>query len=352
MMKIGIVTVFKTNNCGSYLQAWALQKKLAEMGGDVCFVNYEKAFDTFQQTFLNVLKCCLKLNIKRAGSIIQRNLDFKRMQKHFRVIPQGDDSLDLCFFGSDTIWNFEDKFFSENAAFFTGKGLNIPRYSYAASVGSTSSELFLNNKIACEEISHFCGIAVRDEHSENIVSQIVPQGSIVRTVDPTMLYNKDEYVKNFGKANKLKKPYIMVYHYGKIAPELLDKLKSFAKKNRLNIVNLGLYEKIFDKNLSFSPENFVTAFNGASYVFTNTFHGCVFSILFNKKFATDGFKKEKIRKLLEQFSLFDRVVESGEGLERAYTTNVDYDSVNKKILEEREKSLNYLRNALGRREGA
>lgn len=342
-MKIAITTVFKSENCGSYLQSWALYKILSNDNNNVCFRNY-KNLNTFRARFITLLKCCLRLRFKRAGFFLKKNSDFRRMRKKLNITKDTGNGADLYLFGSDTLWNFSNAYFAENAPFFTGAGIDKPRYTYSISVASTSFEEFVKDTDAISNIMAFEKIAVRDEHTEEVISQIYPKEKIIRTVDPTMLLDSETYVKCFAKSQKIQNKYLLVYYFGSVPKDTMEALRLFAKEKDLKIMNLGPYEKGFDVSRVSSPENFIGAFHNADYVFTNTFHGCVFSIIFNKQFATDGINKKKIEGLLSELSLIDRELSRGGSLEEILTSKIDYENVNATVNEKREISLDYLNN--------
>ena len=343
-MKINIRTVFKTENCGSYLQAWALKEQLSSMGHEVFFSDYKSATTT-KSKLINILKCYIKLNFKRGNSLFKKTLAFNKERKAFAISKNGND-CDLCFFGSDTLWNFEDKFFVKNVPFFTGEDVIKPCYTYSMSIGSTGREDFINNERAVSNIQKFKKLAVRDDHTKNVLSEIYPVDNIVKTVDPTMLLDKEVYIKKFTTKNKITGKYLLVYYFGDMTNDLWTELRSFADKNSLKIVNVGFYDNRFDINLPFAPKNFITAFIDADYVFTNTFHGCIFSTIFNKQFATNGIHKKKIESLLNEFSLNSRIATIPKDLERVFMDKVDYETINTLIQEKRNKSIEYLNEAI------
>lgn len=345
-MKICIVTVFKSENCGSFLQAWALQEQLSRMGNDVCFLDYRGGFDNFFKKIDRIVRCCLCLRFNRAKNFAKKSFDFKRLQKSLDVICLKKTDVDFYVFGSDTLWNFDDAFFSKKAHFFTGANVDKPCYTYAISIGSTTRETFCKNDNVVKNIQKFQMISVRDLYTERIISDICPSVRIMRTVDPTLLFDKEKYIKYFFNKSWCHEKCLVVYYFGTIPDSLWRELKIFARKKGLVIVNVGSYEKQFDFSVVASPANFITAFANAEYVFTNTFHGCVFSTLFNKQFATDGMHKNKIERFLNEFSLLNRCVSNPGDVERVLTDLIDYRCVNALIKERREQSISYLQRVM------
>lgn len=342
-MKICITTVFKTENCGSFLQAWALKEQLSAGGHEAYFRDYKKTFDSRLSKITGIIKCCLRLRLRRAWDMWRRSADFKCFQKQLKVADSKENDADLYIFGSDTLWNFEDKFFRDNAPFFTGADIQKPCYTYAMSLGSTSQNCLVENYVAVKGIQKFKGIAVRDQHTQDVLSGIYPQEKMCRTVDPTMLWDKETYLAHFSAKLPYAQKSLVVYYFGRVPDALWTALKAFARKKGLAIVNVGL-DKDHEADMSVvgSPAKFISAFASAEYIFTNTFHGCVFSTIFNKQFATDGAHKKKIEGFIREFSLIDRIVSAAEDVEKVLTRPVDYDRVNALVKEGRERSGAYL----------
>ena len=345
-MKIDILTVFKTENCGSYLQAWALKEQLSLMENDVRFGDYPSPINVFSRNLIAMIKCCLKFRFNRAENILKKTADFRKCQKNFKIVNTAKDEADIYFFGSDTLWDFQDIFFKKLIPYFTGACIKKPCYAYSISVGSTTKEDFVENINAIKNIKKFKKIAVRDKHTEDVLSSVYPKENIVRTIDPTLLIDKDVYIRNYSIKKDCFKKLLLIYYFGEIPKTLWEKIKVFAQEKDLTILNVGYYNERYDKNIAFTPKNFISAFSNAEYIFTNTFHGCVFSTIFNKQFATDGISKKKIEGFLQEFSLLDRVIDESGDVEKTFTTPVDYNVVNDLIAEARKKSIDYLQNAL------
>ena len=345
-MKTDIITVFKSENCGSFLQAWAFKEQLIALGCDVRFCDYENSGNTVLKKIVAVAKCCIRLNFRRAIEVAKKTCAYRKLQKKLKVINSGSDA-EAYFYGSDTLWNFEDSFFCKNAPFFTGADIKAPCYSFSVSVASTSSELLASIPEVVENIKKFKRIAIRDSHTEQVLRNFYTVDKITRTVDPTMLIKKDRYVRQFTSKEQFPDKRLVVYHFGGIEDEMWKALLCFAEKNRLKIVNVGMHRDCdADKSVIAIPQNFITAFEGAEYIFTNTFHGCVFSTIFNKPFATDGIHKKKIEGFLEEFGLVDRVVSSPADVESVFEAPIDYGRVNSFVEEKRKASIEYLESCI------
>ena len=339
-MKIGIVTVYKSQNCGSYLQAWALKTILERLGCEVCFVPYKSTSGSIVNIIWKVLKCCIKLRFRTAIFLINRKVMFNKAQRELPIINISEN-MDAYIFGSDTIWNFENPFFYSQKDFFIGKGITQPRYTYAVSGGSTSSMYYENDKNIKEELEKFDRISVRDGYLKGILEELFPKKQIVQVLDPTLLLTPSDYTSLISQSSSIKN-YIFIYYFGNMPDKLFQQLLIFARKQGLKLVNMGFPDKRFDYNITNSPEGFIKYFISATYVITNTFHGCVFSVLFNKQFITDGFNKRKVEDFISRYGLQTQYITDETTVEEILTQSIDYKTINDRIEKEREISLHFL----------
>ena len=342
-MKIGIVTVYKTENCGSYLQAWALKRVLERLGHDVCFVRYRARTDNVGSFCVQIIKLCLRLRFKNAGYLIKRRRVFKDAQSAFHVIDC--EQAELYIYGSDTLWDFEREYFKASSGFFLGRDVKRPKATYAVSGGSTSQEDFAAVEGIAGAINDFQAISVRDEHTFKLVQSVSHRQDIVKVLDPTMLLRKADYETLFQE--KPTEDYLFVYYFGGMSDELCSQVKQFARGRGLRVIRMGSPDNRFAVNIINTPSNFLAYFAGAKYVVTNTFHGCVFSILFNKQFVTDGYGKKKVQDLMESFQLAGQYLKKVSDLEGLLDGRIDYESVNREIEVRRQESMDYLYRVLG-----
>lgn len=337
-MKIGIVTVYKTENCGSYLQAWALKRALERPGREVYFARYRGRTDGVWNFCVSIMKLCLRFRFETAGYCIRRREGFKKAQGVFQTIDGA--GADLYIYGSDTLWNFEQEWFRASSRLFLGQDVKRPKVAYAVSAGSTSRDEFAAVEGIEEALGDFRAIAVRDEHTLKLVQAVSHRQDIVKALDPTMLLRPADYEELMqGKPTG---DYLFVYYFGRMSDELMTCVSGFARERGLRVVRMGSPDRRFDVNITNAPSSFLTYFAGAKYVVTNTFHGCVFAILFNKQFVTDGYGKKKVQDLMESFRLSGRCLHRASDLNRLLDEKIDYESVDREIEVRRRESLDYL----------
>lgn len=349
IMKIGIVTVEKSANVGSYLQACALKETLEALGHKIFFINtgQDKCFK--REYYWWIPK---RGNLKYPLRFIARNLDgikkykiFKENIKKFPVYDLQKDRLDLVILGSDEIWNIKRPLFQKRI--YYGNIEEVPVITYAVSVGESDYEDFLKFPYIIEDIKKIRTISVRDDQSELVVEKIT--GVLpTKVCDPTFLIEKaafsEEYRDEFIENNK----YILVYFYnGSISRNTKEIIKEFARKQGLKIVSAALYNDWVDHHVTCSPLQFSYILKKAEYVITGTFHGNIFSIINNKKFVCIPLSK-KVRDLVGRLGLNDRIIKEEEldcsVLEdKLVFSEINYEEVELKISEMKEKSLEYLK---------
>ncbi len=339
--KVCIVTVYNSLNCGSYWQAFALGEAISELGYDVVYYkrnNQNGASSSRINQLKRLLKYCLNRDFKNAISFLASLKGFIKMCKHFRIISQ-KDKADIFILGSDTIWNLDSEYFKIH--FKTYWGIDffpMPVISYAASMANTNP-----NKVSDEmknALSKYEAISVRDNHTFEAINDKVDKDVYI-VCDPTLLLKESQYKAFLRK--KRKNRYLYLYLFEKLTLEQSSQLKDYCRKNNLMIVNGGSMDtpSYCDQNSIISPDNFITDFYYADYVLTDTFHGAIFSIIFNKQFVVFDRGKNKVIELLRLIGLEERLF-NGKDLIGHMTTPINYENVNQRIQDIREFSLDFL----------
>lgn len=321
---IKIVTVYNSLNPGSFLQATALYQVLSEKYNDVSF-QYRK-----KNTYLGSTKLSLKLlsKFKINMALNQFKMPFvykKELSKY--CISKGINNDDIYVIGSDEIWNISKKAFLKNDVFF-GIGLNKKNcISYAPSINNATYEDFKTNNHIIKAINEIYAISVRDEYSKKTIEKFVEREIIVN-IDPTMLIDISSYR---NKQKKIKyKDYIFVYGPERFfSKKEIQVIKQYAKKEGKKIISYYFYHDWCDEIVYGSPYDFTALIDNASLVLTGTFHGVVFSILFNKKFLVFG-KNKKVQELLKQFEL-DVEYSNRHDFEKIKEKDYKYDNINNEI---------------------
>ena len=356
-MKIGILSMQKIPNYGSFLQALSLKKQFEKRGHDVYFIDiipgktvceahYSKVglLSKFDKYFFKRIENYFLF--KKMATI--HTDDHQRYLETLKVLPAGE-KFDLAIIGSDEVFNAAEPSRWGFTTQLFGDVKNADRVvCYAASCGGTTFDkvnaLGIVDEIA-EAMKRMEYISVRDSNTFNFVQEITGKTPELN-VDPVFITDFDEHIPTI----KRKKPYMLVYAYGnRICDEKeIGAIKAYAKKNKLEIVSVGMQQRWCKHNIAATAFELLAYVKGASCIVTDTFHGTVFSIKYNKRFATiiRDSNKNKLGGLLKQFDLLERSVTDTEQFEDILDKNINYEVINQTISNEQKKSYDYLEKVL------
>jgi hypothetical protein len=213
---------------------------------------------------------------------------------------------DAYIVGSDQIWRYSySKPVIKDVYLSFTKGLNCKRISYAASFGVSELDYPSDIEQACRVLlQQFNAVSVREETAIKICKEHF-QVCAKQVVDPTLLNDKQVYedvCKNIPTKSGILVAYVL-----DMTPEKKRYILETSKEKGLEAVILT--EK---RKGGITIEEWLAYFRDASFVFTDSFHGTVFSIIFEKDFITfDNSKRgsDRFVSLLHQFSLEDRLVD-------------------------------------------
>ncbi len=355
MKKIGIMTMQRVINYGSFLQAYGLKKTIEELDKEievdfVDFANGEALIEKKKKNYFEKIKNninIIKFYNKKKTEKNFRNAYNDFCYKYLKCSPEKNINakIDELVVGSDEVFNC-----LQGAPIGYSKDLfgigykDIPKISYAGCFGFTTLEGLKKYKIDREignMLNEFKSISVRDENSFNIIKELTKHDPILH-LDPVLISNYDKEIDINIEDNN----YIILYAYtGRITRDEEKCIKKFAKKYNKKIISIGFYQKIADKTLIVNPFEVLSYFKNADYVITDTFHGSVFSIKTNAKFCTiiRESNRNKLGFLLKKLGQESRMVNSLDEIEKLYNIEMNYECTNKILKDEREKTINYLK---------
>ena len=372
-MKIGILTLTLDTNYGGILQAYALQTVLERMGHEVLVfnrrphkikANWVIILKRFYHKLLGekiVVFSEAKLN-REAPIVNKRIWHFRDKNIKEIYIESFDDIQRLCLdcivVGSDQIWR--PKYFKEQwnddvtKAFLSfTDGWNIKRVAYAASFGAEAWEYSEQETIEIQQsIKLFDAISVREYEGVNLLKSHL-NASAIFVVDPTLLLSVNDYKEIVNSSSTPKSlgnllSYILDTTDDK--EELLNfistqkKLKPFSVNRDELMLTMPIEERIKP-----GIDAWLRGFMDAEFVVTDSFHACVFSLIFNKPFVVVGNKDRGMARFYSLLSTFNqgfRLVNSmQEYIERCDMIHC-FPNVNNLIDEERQKAIEYLNNSL------
>jgi len=340
----GIVTYHDGINFGAYLQVYALQKTLNSLGFDNKIINYKSKQHWWKEY------CCI-LNTKRPSLLVANLKKIVKFKKSQRLLDQTEFSFsteafnpqhfDAIIFGSDEIWNYRNPLIGYDSAYFGG-GFTAERLiSYAASCGNLDTTTGFTSEIV-GLLSRFNSISVRDENSQAIVCKAIGREPEI-VLDPTLLHDFTG-LEIEAPAND----FIMVYTTGfSSAHEAAIRAYADAKGKRL--ISIGYRNSFCDQSVAgIGPFEFLGYLKKADEVITSMFHGTLFSIKYGKPFCiiTDAYRTNKLATILGMLGLKGRVVAVDRSIADVLAAPIDYAPVRKTLEQEKERSLEFIRNAL------
>mgnify|MGYP002544377554 CR=1 FL=1 len=367
-MRIAILTLPLHTNYGGILQAYALQKTLERMGHEVRIIEkvkkplslplYKMPFSYGKRIIKNITgekyPIFIEQKINREKPIISqytnqfidRYINLSRY-KDFNDIKESD--YDAIVVGSDQVWRAKYYKFSKLEDAFLGftKNWNIIRISYAASFGIEEWDYTPQQTVVCSDlIKSFTAVSLREDSGVELCKKYFNIEGF-HVIDPTMLLCKNDYIQLF-KATETPKSNGNLLCY--ILDETLEKqtvlqqiindkgLKSFNVKSKSDDINSSLSDRI-------QPplEQWLRGFYDADFVFTDSFHACVFSILFNKPFIVFGNKRRGLTRfvsLLKMFGLEDCLLLDSKNYK--IDVDIDWKKVNAILEDKRTQAISFL----------
>lgn len=375
-MKIFILTQPLHTNFGGTLQAYALQYTLRQLGHNPLTINYRKKES--QVSTIRLLLSRLKQKIIN-GKIVysfndnERNIISKYhndfIEKYINYTsPIYESSVlgnfvssgkfDAVIVGSDQTWR--PKYSPDIGAFFldflSGNG-SIKKISYASSFGTDDWEFtHEQTKQFSHLLNEFDYVSVREQSAVKLCEEhfgITPK----HVLDPTLLLDINVYMKLIECLEPR--------HCGEVFNYVLDKSQdkndiiehvcTFLGKDSFSTSpknTLKENKHIQDYSGYIYPriESWLRSFYDADYIITDSFHGTVFSIIFNKPFISIGNEARgnaRFKSLLEMFNLEHRLVSNKHQITYELVSGfIDYESVNMKLEKLKNDSLTYLRRSL------
>jgi len=309
--RILIVTLFNAQNFGAFLQAYAMQEVLKSLGLTPFFLDFYPSKPFIRR---------IRSSFTGLGS---GYASFRFQQKKKSIFNQAVSTLNVvkvssssdysaAFFGSDEIWNVVNPGFKTHKELF---GIDVPvrkKFAYASCIGESSISDISSIPGYVKSLISFNSLSVRDLVSFNVISRLTSREHINVCVDPTFLHD-------FNFIDTLRSPrfpYLLVYTYS-MQDDRVKEVQEYARRHDLKLISAGFRHMWCDYQLACTPFEFLTLIKNAVAVITDTFHGSVFSIKYNKDFIVYSKNKPKVSYLLEDLGLASSLVETG------YLSSVD-----------------------------
>lgn len=341
---IGILTLKGNFNYGNKLQNYALQQFIESFGYTAETILYD--FDIEKNEYERILVFFNKVrklitNIIRPKRFLER-IEIRRRNQycyHLReksfinftdkYIHRSTIKVDLdtitdskkleyldkrylsVFAGSDQVWNsFDTDVFPE--LFFLPFMKSKKRNSFSASFGFTEIPNSKFLPLYSDALEKMNAISVREESGKDLIQSLV-QKEVEVLLDPTFLLSREVWLSLAKEClYKPKKKYMLIFFLGPISSEYRNLINNINRKYKFEVVELNNFS---NENLyKIPPEEFLDLFSDASCVITDSFHGTVFSIIFQIPFfvvdriSEMGSMNTRVINLLSKFELSDRYV--------------------------------------------
>ena len=368
-MRIGIITQPLHTNYGGLLQNYALQQALKRLGHEPVTLDQGNTSTPQWRIIASCIKTFLLRLIGKGGkrqypsritnerkAYIRQytNRFIEKYIAHTEPFKYAEEfrsytinhQLDALVVGSDQVWR---PMYNQNVlcSFFDfAKGLNLKRLAYAASFGVDYWEFNQQQTERAQElIRDFNAVSVR-EHSGIDLCRKYLGCDAVHVLDPTMLLDKEDYIRLVEEENEpISKGNLFTY----ILDESDEKICIIEKvASELNLQPFTSMPK--NRTDVFPPvTQWLRAFMDAKFVVCDSFHGAVFSIIFNKPFLIIGNKERgmtRFNSLLDTFELHNRMIDNISDLHAIISNPIDWEKVNRIREEMKTYSIQFLKSNL------
>lgn len=374
-MKIGFLTLSPGYNYGGILQAFALQHTLKKIGHEPYMIN--RRAEKFSFFYF------LKQKIKKVIFIATNNKTIvftsqKRLDKGHEILTKytGDfintyitlqtkkiyytsefkdiESFDAYIVGSDQVWRpkYTQNIYDYYLDFVKNK--KAIKIAYAASFGTDKWGYTKVQTEKCKKlVKEFNAVSVREDSGVELCQKYLGIKS-KHVLDPTLLLTKEDYINtiDLSKAKKNNRG-IMTYvldidlHKKKVIDEI-------SRIKDMSVFDLALSTEDHNGNLLPTPpvEDWLQGFIDADYIITDSFHGTVFSIIFNKPFIAIGNESRGLSRflsLLKMFKLENRLLLSINDFNKDLIyESINWEEVNNIIKLKQKEALDFLNTNLSK----
>lgn len=381
-MKIAILTQPLIQNYGGILQCYALQTILQNMGHEVVVLNRTYNF-SYKQIILQIgsliksviLKFILRKKNKRLINPLLENYrelleynspDPKRVnsfKKQYIRLSKGlwtskdlgnyckQNRFDVIIVGSDQVWRemYSPCITDYFLGFLSNKD-KTKKIAYAASFGTSENPISYEGiKLCKKHINKFDAISTREISGVKLVKELFNKDASL-VLDPTLLLSAEDYIQLIKEDDSVSEmPHDTLTTY------IID----WSHKKKKCIDGIAEELKLLSRNDIYPDDSssysfrmksipqWLASFRNARYVITDSFHGCVFSIIFRKDFAViinNERGSDRFTSLLRILELEDRIisVDDKESIMPVLTTPIAYANVERKIEDMGKVSLSFL----------
>lgn len=335
-MKIAILTQPLLYNYGGILQNYALQCVLKNLGHDP--ITFDQV-DWLPPRKIRIKRAILSLLFKKKAIQTNNNNTIDRFKsQHINSTPKAGSYWDIkrlywkykpkaIIVGSDQVWRPQynwgkiDKMFLS----FIPNNSQIKRIAYAASFGVDEWCFSDAETKSCSSlIQRFDAVSTREIDGIDLCKKYLNRNDVLSVLDPTMLLEREDYLDLCSDVPTVNDKILFAYILD-VDDNTKEELENIAHKYGLNLIFASAHS-----NCTLSIEEWLAKFRDAKMVITDSFHGTIFSIIFNKEFYTlcnESRGKTRFISLLSQFNLQDRLYNDVKSINQN-TTQINWIDIN------------------------
>lgn len=356
-MRYGIITHYDVHNHGALLQLNALRLVLKrDFNIEAKALQFDKNYDFMERGMKDKYELSLRsvgiyMNYLRQKGLrcMKYNYGKKRVLEDFKSknglvgsFYTECGELDGVVVGSDEVFALHT---GPTPVFFGHACPSDKVFAYAGCFGPTT--LADIDRLHCRAfvksgLESMKGLAMRDQNSIDIARKLTGREPVL-VCDPVILYGYENEIAAAKPVNL--PPYLLVYAYdNKMNDESeVARIKQYARKQGLKIVSPGFYHSWVDYNINVDPVELLRYFKSAQCVVTDTFHGCVMSIITDRDMAVKlRDNANKLFNLLKEYGLENRMLNDEWNLEEVFSHQIDFNCVGSEIARRRSDSMAYL----------
>lgn len=376
-MRLAIISLPLHVNYGGILQSYALKKELESMGHEAVVIDrkvkmpfpkwWKAPFVYMNRSFKHIRdgaaapEVFREYRCRREYPVLSRELKkFIDAEIDPIVIDSYEDikkgDFEGFVVGSDQVWR--PRYFGriEDAFLDFARGWDVKRVSYAASFGTDSLEFEAETLRTCADLlSHFNAVSVREDSAVKMCDEWLDFDRAVHVPDPVMLADVSDY-QRIAERSRVRRA------KGRIMTYILDPsenkkaiaglVKTWTRKDVEDFsVNPHDRKVPLDERVVPPLEEWLSGFADADFVVTDSFHGCVLSLMFHKPFIAVGNGQRgmaRMRSLLDMFGLDQRLVHGIDPEDDGgfFLSQPDWDAVDAVLEEQRAAARRFLADAL------
>ncbi|MBP3685170.1 MAG: polysaccharide pyruvyl transferase family protein [Oscillospiraceae bacterium] len=367
-MKIGILTLSASDNCGSLLQAYAMQTVLkARFRADVEVLDFRcegarEMYDLFSRKPWKYPRKTLN-NLLHFPTVSRQKKDYEYFRRNWlnatsrqfataQELAEVAEEYDVILCGSDQVWNVNIPDF--DPAYFLGWTGNTSRVAYAPSLGGCDFTAFPDQAALKQWLLDFSALSTREQIGVESVKDVTGL-EIPIVPDPTLLIGPEQWQAVPGE-RLVQEPYIFYYSWAYEDEELNRIVQQYARKRGLSVYVIDAFKwpKLKPKDFGFrmapagGPQTFLNLMKYADAAFVQSFHGVIFAYMMQRDFylldnRPVGQMDNRLASILKLLNTEDRVARC---LEDIREEKIDYSAVPESLAESREIGFDYLDQAL------